>query len=110
VRARIEQFQLSLALELLRAGQSVIIEWGVWAREERDTLRNAARAVGAAVELHCLAAPIDELWRRVVERGVEGRWGARSITRSELEEWSATYEPPSDEELGTYDPSDNRPP
>jgi predicted kinase len=102
-RARNEQFQFSLALELLRSGQSVIIEWGVWAREERDALRDAARAVGAAVELHCLSAPIEELWRRVVARDAEGRWGCRPITRSELEEWSAAYEPPSDEELATYD-------
>ena len=48
-------------------------------------------------------APIDELWRRIVERDLEGRWGSRSITRSELEEWSKTYEPPTDEELATYD-------
>jgi predicted kinase len=49
-RARIESFQLDLSLELLRAGQNVVIEWGVWAREERDALRNAARKIGAQVE------------------------------------------------------------
>jgi AAA domain len=50
-RARIESFQLDLSLELLRAGQNVVIEWGVWAREERHALRNAARKIGAQVEL-----------------------------------------------------------
>lgn len=105
VRSRIEQFQLDLALELLCAGGNVVIEWGVWAREERHALRDAARAVGAAVELRYVSAPIDELWRRIVERDREGRWGARSITRSELEEWSESYEPPTDDELATYDTS-----
>src|SRR5215813_11308154 len=38
-RARIEAFQLDLSLDLLRAGQNVVIEWGVWARKERDALR-----------------------------------------------------------------------
>lgn len=66
-RARIEQLQLELALKLLHGGQNVVIEWGVWAREERDALREAARAVGALVELHYVTAPIDELWRRTVE-------------------------------------------
>src|SRR5215831_3221511 len=37
-RARIEAFQLDLSLGLLRAGRNVVIEWGVWAREERDAL------------------------------------------------------------------------
>jgi predicted kinase len=51
VRCRIEQFQLDVALNLLCAGGNVVIEWGVWSREERDALRDAARAIGAAVEL-----------------------------------------------------------
>ncbi|MDX6542234.1 MAG: hypothetical protein QOI71_3844 [Gaiellales bacterium] len=103
VRSRIEQFQLDLTLDLLCAGGNVVIEWGVWAREEREALRDAARAIGAAVELRCVSAPIDELWRRIVERDLEGRWGSRSITRPELEKWSETYEPPTDGELATYD-------
>jgi predicted kinase len=103
VRSRIEHCQLDLALGLLCAGGNVVIEWGVWAREERDALRDAARTIGAAVELRYVSAPIDELWRRIVERDLEGRWGSRSITRSELEEWSETYEPPTDVELATYD-------
>ena len=103
VRGRIEQFQLDLALDLLRAGGNVVIEWGVWTREEREALRNAARSIGAAVELRYVSAPIDEMWRRIVDRDLEGRWGSRSITREELEEWSETYEPPTDEEMATYD-------
>ena len=30
-RARIEAFQADMSLELLRAGQNVVIEWGLWA-------------------------------------------------------------------------------
>ncbi len=101
-RASIEQLQLGLALKLLAAGQNVIIEWGVWSREERDVLRDAARAVGASVELRYLTAPVDELWRRIVERDREGGWASRSITREELDEWHGRYETPSVEELATY--------
>ena len=103
VRSRIEQLQLDLTLELLARGRDVIIEWGVWTRQERDHLRDAAREVGAAVELRYVTAPIDELWRRIVQRDVEGRWGSRSITRAELEEWWRIYEPPTDGEIATYD-------
>ena len=48
-RAKIEAFQLTLSLDLLRAGNNVVIEWGTWAREERDALRDAARSIGATV-------------------------------------------------------------
>ena len=103
-RSRIEQLQLTLALDLLRDGSNVVIEWGVWAREERDALREAARSIGAPVELRYVSAEIDELWRRITQRDLEGRWGSRSITRPELEEWSRIYQPPTGQEMATYDP------
>jgi len=102
-RARIEAFQFDLSLELLRAGHNVVIEWGVWAREERDALRNAARKIGAQVELHYLTAATDELWKRIVKRDLEGRWGSRPIGRHELDEWARKYESPTDAEFQTYD-------
>ena len=102
-RARIEAFQLTLTLDLLRQGHNVVIEWGTWAREERDALRDAARSAGAAVELRYLSADADELWRRIVERDREGRWTSRPIRREELDEWIEVFQPPTDEELATYD-------
>lgn len=102
-RAQIEAFQLTLSLCLLRAGQNVVIEWGVWTRAERDALRDAARSVGASVELRYVSADIDELWRRIVRRDLEGRWGSRSIQRSELEQWMRIYQPPTGDEIATYD-------
>jgi predicted kinase len=103
VRAKIEAFQLTLTLDLLRAGSNVVVEWGTWARAERDALRDAARSIGAAVELRYASADPDELWRRIVERDLEGRWASRSIRREELDEWMRIFQPPTDEELATYD-------
>jgi predicted kinase len=102
-RARIEAFQLTLSLDLLRAGNNVVIEWGVWTREERDALRDAARSIGASVELRYVSADTDKLWRRIVDRDLEGRWGSRSVRRQELDEWVGIYQPPTDDELATYD-------
>ena len=59
-----EALQWELALELLVLGQTVVIEWGVWARSERDTVRERARELGARVELVYLDVPVDELVRR----------------------------------------------
>ena len=103
VRARIEAFQLTLAVDLLHAGSHVVIEWGAWTRVERDALRDAARSIGAKVELRYVSAGTDALWRRIVGRDAEGRWGSRSIRRDELDAWVGTYEPPTDKEFATYD-------
>ncbi|MFP3881889.1 MAG: AAA family ATPase [Actinomycetota bacterium] len=98
-RGRIEALQWDLAKDLLRLGQTVIIEWGTWARAERDALRNEGRALGASVELHYLSEPIDVLWDRIRSRGAE----SPAIQREDLEAWVGAFEPPTQEEMGLYD-------
>ena len=70
-RARIEVLQWQVAQDLLSLGLTVIIEWGTWARSERDILRLKARALGVAVELRYLTAPLDVLFERLRQRGRE---------------------------------------
>jgi predicted kinase len=71
MRAKIEALQWKFAQQLLALGLTVIIEWGTWGRTERDTLRLAARALGAAVELHYVSAPADVLFDRIQRRDME---------------------------------------
>lgn len=70
-RGKVEALQWKLAQELLALGLTVIIEWGTWGRSERDALRLGARALGAAVQLHCLAAPVEVLFERIQRRAAE---------------------------------------
>lgn len=106
VRAKIEAFQLTLTLDLLRAGDNVVVEWGTWARAERDALRDAARSIGSAVELRHTSADPDELWRRIAERDRQGRTGSRSIRREEFDAWMRAFQAPTNEEIATYDDPD----
>lgn len=39
---------------------SVVVDFGLWARVERDEMRVAARGLGVRVELHYLDTPIDD--------------------------------------------------
>ena len=73
-RDRLEIIFWQLAQDLLRLGQSVILESGFWLRADRDEKRLGARALGVAVELHYLDVPIDELFRRIERRNMEGAW------------------------------------
>ena len=46
LRLRLEGKLIELAFELLAAGRSCILDFGLWSREERDALRLRARRVG----------------------------------------------------------------
>ncbi|WP_456843904.1 AAA family ATPase [Cellulomonas sp. P5_C6] len=102
-RDRVERLLWELTLELLEQGQSVILEWGHWARAERDEKRLGARAVGAEVELRYLSAPIDELVRRAERRTASGEWTAAPITREHFETWAANFQAPDEDELRLFD-------
>lgn len=103
-RSRIEQLQWFVAERLLKLGQVVVIEWGTWGRDERDALREGARALGAAVELRFLDEPIEVLWDRVRTRDMERHVGRRPLTRADIESWSARFQRPGIDELSLFDP------
>lgn len=103
VRASIETFQRSLAMRLLAQGRSVVIEWGTWARSERDSLRSDARELGAGVELHVFDLPVEVLWQRIRARGFEEAFGSRAPTFDELMVWEASFERPTDDEVALFD-------
>ena len=102
-RADVERLQWALAQELLALGITVIIEWGTWARAERDAIRRRCRELGAAVELHHLDAPLEELWERIADRNRLP--GEAMLSREDLLHWSsALFEAPTPLELALFDP------
>ena len=102
-RVRLEDRLWRLGQELLALGQSVILENGFWTRQERDELRLRARALGVAVELHYLDAPVEELWRRLQLRNEEARPGVAPIGRGDLERWALQFEAPDVAERALFD-------
>src|SRR6267143_7194535 len=100
-REKIEALQWKFGQELLAHGLTVIIEWGTWGRSERDTLRLGARALGAAVELHFLSAPVDVLFERLQRRGMENP----PIERDQFLRWVEIFQVPTPEEIALFDKS-----
>jgi predicted kinase len=98
-RAKIEALQWQLTKRLLRLGETVIVEWGSWSKSDRTRLRNEAHDLGAAVELHCLLVPLEELFKRIQRRGAENP----PITWEALQEWGRLFEPPSSDELALFE-------
>jgi predicted kinase len=102
-RVRLEARLWGLGQELLGLGQSVIMENGFWAREERDELRLAARALRVLVELHYLEVPVDELWRRLEIRNELALPGTAPIEHEDLQRWARQFEAPDAAERALFD-------
>ena len=103
LRVRLEHQLWALTRDLLVRGQSVILEWGHWARVERDEKRLGARALGVGVELHYLDAPLEELIERAERRNASGEWTAAPMTRAHFERWATIFQPPDEEEILLFD-------
>ena len=100
---KVEQHLWRVAQDTLITGLSVVIDFGLWARAERDEMRSVARRLGVGVELHYLRAPIDELWIRVDERNSRPPWDRAPITQQHMAEFEAFFEAPDDSELALFD-------
>jgi predicted kinase len=103
-RVKIEQELWNLAQEILRLGVSVVLDFGLWARTERDEMRSAARGLGVGVELHYLDVPTEELWRRIQARNSEPPWESHPIRRADLDGWLRIFQAPEAAELALFDP------
>ena len=84
-REKVEHELWRLAQEILRLGVSAVLDFGLWARIERDEMRSAARGLGVGVELHYLDVSTDELWRRIEARNSEPPWDSHPIRRADLD-------------------------
>ena len=84
---KIEHELWRLAQEILRLGLSVVLDFGLWARIERDEMRSVARGLGVGVELHYLDVPTDELWRRIEARNSAATVGQLTHRRADLDGW-----------------------
>lgn len=92
-----------VAARALSLGVNVVLDFGCWAREERDLFRARAAALGVHFELHVLDVPPDELWERLKRRNQQLPPDTFPVTREELDEWIEWYEVPAPDELTTTD-------
>jgi predicted kinase len=102
-RVKLEHELWHLAQEVLRLGRSVVLDFGLWARSERDEFRAAARGLGAGVELHYLDVPTDELWRRIHARNAEPP-GTATRLAAPTSTSGQRFQAPDAAELALFDP------
>ena len=93
----VEGIMWDVAERALALNCNVILDFGFWAREERDDFRARAKALGAGFRIHYREVPPEELFRRLELRNREK--STFVIPRSEMERYMTIFQPPSAEEL-----------
>ncbi len=95
----IEAMMWNIASRALVLGTNVILDFGFWAREEREDFRLRAKQLGASSEVHFLDAPEDELMRRLAVRNSQDSQESFHIPEGAMKQWIAFFQRPSLDEL-----------
>jgi predicted kinase len=95
----IEQLMWDVAKHVLALGGDVVLDFGCWARVERDDYRIRAKEVGANFQLHYLDVPYPELYRRLEIRNRTPAEGVFVIPTTEMDKYIPLFQPPTEDEL-----------
>lgn len=87
-----------VAFQLAAKGIDVIIDEGVWLKEQRDILRKRAEDVGAQAVVYFLDTPIETIRERVARRNLNATRDSFMISGELLDSYLQYWEPPSEDE------------
>lgn len=97
--ARIEALQWEVAALALNRGLDVILDFGLWAKEERQDFRERAAELGAETVIHYLDVPFKELLVRLEDRNRQSPDEVTFIPPSAMKEYLLHFQAPDEEEL-----------
>ena len=99
-RDAVEGLLIGVAMRSLRLGVDVVLDFGVWSRDERTGLRHLAADVGSVTRLHYLSVEPEEQWRRLAARDDPRSF---RIARAQMDGYATLFETPTVEELAGHD-------
>jgi predicted kinase len=95
----IEALLWKIASRALELGTNVILDYGFWAREEREDYRSRAEQLGTSSEVHYLDVPEDELLRGLEKRNSQPSPESFLISEEAMKPWIAFFQKPTLDEL-----------
>ena len=101
-REVVEALLWGMGARALQLGLDVVLDYGLWAREEREDYRARAQALGARVDVRFLDVPADELRRRIAARNERPGPTDVPITLEQLEEYLPRFQRPTTEEQASW--------
>ena len=105
----IEGRLIQVGLRAIELGVNVVIDYGLWGRDERSALRQAATDLGARVEICYFEVPPAEQRRRLDQRQEQAAHTTWHMSDEELAAWAAKFDVPTPGELDGSEPIDDPP-
>jgi predicted kinase len=100
---------IALALQVLRLGTNVVLDFGLWARDERSSLRWLAASVGSSSAVVYVPVSRETQLRRIRERWERTPHQTFPMTETDVDEWRAKFQEPDDVEQSGGLPGDPPP-
>jgi predicted kinase len=90
---------ISVAMQALRLGTSVVLDFGLWGRDERSALRWMARANGAGSQVVYLPIDKDVQLARIARRQEMEPGQTFLMSEAEVDRWRKQFQVPDAAEL-----------
>lgn len=98
-RDLLEGLLIAVAVRTLQLGTNVVLDFGLWSRDERTALRALGHAAGARVVVRYLDVDEAAQSRRIAERAAADPRATFPISPADLERWRTQFEVPTHDEL-----------
>lgn len=95
-----------LALQALRLGTSVVLDFGLWARDERSALRRLAQLADAQCRVAYLPVDRETQLARIAQRQSSTPEQTFPMSEADADDWRARFEAPDAAELAGGEPPD----
>ena len=90
---------IALALQALRLGTGVVLDYGLWARDERSALRWLAPSAGASCQVIYLPIDKDVQRARIVHRQATAPHTTFPMADADIDRWWTQFQAPDAAEL-----------
>lgn len=102
--AVIEGRLIQIGMRALELGNNVVIDYGLWSRDERSALRQAAADIGASVVICYFELSPVEQQERLDKRLADAPQDTWNMSEQELTEWVSKIDIPTPAELDGTEP------
>jgi predicted kinase len=90
---------ISVALQVLRLETSVVLDYGLWGRDERSALRWLARSAGASCQVVYLPVDKDVQLARITHRQAATPHQTFPMSEADVNQWREQFQVPDAAEL-----------
>jgi len=108
-RDTLEGRLITVAMQALRLGTNVVLDFGLWGRDERSALRWLARSAGASCQVVYLPVTRDVQVARVAHRQATTPHRTFPMPEADLDRWREQFQAPDAAELSGGDIPDPPP-